>query len=58
MEHTSTKQSYAVITGRKVIFMARPVKTRQKHYREPVVVKEVYFKTKAEAMEAKEIWEQ
>lgn len=57
IEHTFHKSNLATIIGRTVIFMSRPAKTRQKTYREPVVVKKKRFANKVEAEIAKKQWE-
>jgi hypothetical protein len=50
---THDKQMYCVEIGRKLIFMARPRPTRNKHYREPIVIDVRYYRTKAEMLTAK-----
>lgn len=57
IEHTSDKSHYAIPIGRTVLFMARPERTRQKAYREPVLVKKKRFRSKLDAMTAKMQWE-
>lgn len=57
IDHTHDKTQYASVFGRTVVFMARPKKTRQKAYREPVVVKKKRFQNKAEANIAAKQWE-
>lgn len=56
IEHTYNKPQYASIFGRTVVFMARPGLTRQKKYREPIVIKKKRFANKAEAEQAAKQW--
>lgn len=57
ISHTHHLTNFATIIGRTVIFMSRPAKTRQKAYREPVVVKRKRYQSKAQAELAKTQWE-
>lgn len=57
MRHTHDKSMYAVRVGRSVTFMARPQPTRQKKYREPVVVEQKDFPTTGAAQVAVACWE-
>ncbi len=56
-EHTHDKTHWATITGRLVVFMARPGRTKQKKYREPVMIKKKRYETKADAEIAAKQWE-
>lgn len=57
IEHTHDKTFLASQYGKFVVFMERPKKTRQKDYREPVVMKTKWFKSTAHAKIAKAQWE-
>lgn len=57
IQHTHDKTVFAVIIRRTVQFMARPALTRQKSYREPVIVKKKRYRSKAEAEIAANHWE-
>jgi hypothetical protein len=57
IEHTHDKAAWGVVIGRTVIFMARPEITRQKKYREPIVVDKKRYKNKAQAELAAMQWE-
>jgi hypothetical protein len=57
MIRTSEKPFYGVMIGRLVIFLARPELTRQKKYREPIVVKKKKFRDKKSAEIAVKQWE-
>lgn len=57
MGHTHDKSHYAVVIGRSVQFMARPELTRQKKYREPVIVKKKHYPNKQQAELAAMQWE-
>jgi hypothetical protein len=39
---THDKQKYCVEIGRKLIFMARPQPTKDKRYREPIIIGHLY----------------
>jgi hypothetical protein len=56
IEHTHDKRFLASQYGKFVIFMERPQRTRQKQYREPVIMQTKWFKTTAQARVAKEQW--
>lgn len=55
--HTHDKRFIASQYGRFVVFLERPIKTRQKDYREPLVVDKKWHKTAAQAKKAKQKWE-
>lgn len=57
IEHTHNKTHYAVQIGTLVQFMARPSLTRQKSYREPVIVKKKRYRSKIDAEVAAKQWE-
>jgi len=54
---THDKPFYATIIGRVVIFMARPHRTRQKSYRQPIMVKKKRYANKKQAEIAAKQWE-
>lgn len=54
---TSNKAFYATVIGRLVIFMARPSLTKQKAYREPIVVDKKRYPTNKAALLAAKHWE-
>lgn len=54
---TSQMPFYATVIGRMVIFMARPKLTRQKSYREPMIVEKKRYANKAAAEIAAKHWE-
>jgi hypothetical protein len=56
MMHTSQCSQYAVVDGLTVRFMVRPRRTRQKGYREPVLVDTHRFRSHAEAEKAARKW--
>lgn len=55
--HTSTKSKFATRIKRTVLFYARPKATKQKQYREPVLIDKKYFPTTILAKEAAMEWE-
>lgn len=57
MNHTSQMSQFATVYGRTVVFMSRPSLTRQKKYREPIVVKKKRYPNKVEAEQAARQWE-
>lgn len=54
---TSQMPFYATVIGRTVIFLARGKITRQKRYREPVIVEKKRYANKAAAETAAKHWE-
>lgn len=56
IEHTHDKSHFCSIVGRTVTFLARPALTRQKKYRQPIVVKKKRYQSKAEAELAAKQW--
>lgn len=56
-DRTSTKNFYATVIGRTVIFLARGKMTKQKHYREPVIVDKRRYANKAAAETAAKHWQ-
>lgn len=55
-DHTSNLTHYATVIGSTVLFMARGKITRQKKYREPLLVNKRRFRSKADAEIAARQW--